>query len=172
MRYIKYSLFLVSTMLISGCAELSAINDKVGDWAGQMNQTLYGSKDGSVEQHNGRQVYTKTRNGKYVYQDSGTLQLKRNIDDVFLKVRWEFGFRPTNADSDSRKVYHTVQGTFYHVSGYFESDVDTDGVHLGENYLEVIIEKGSKNQVNVEWKATGSARWLDSAKQRLLNTLK
>ncbi|HDL3191096.1 TPA: hemophilus-specific protein, partial [Mannheimia haemolytica] len=56
MRYIKYSLFLVSTMLISGCAELSAINDKVGDWAGQMNQTLYGSKDGSVEQHNGRQV--------------------------------------------------------------------------------------------------------------------
>lgn len=66
-------LFLVSTMLISGCAELSAINDKVGDWAGQMNQTLYGSKDGSVEQHNGRQVYTKTRNGKYVYQDSGTL---------------------------------------------------------------------------------------------------
>ncbi|HDZ6747666.1 TPA: hemophilus-specific protein, partial [Mannheimia haemolytica] len=104
MRYIKCSLFLVSSILISGCAELLAINDKVGDWAGQMNQTLYGSKEGSVEQHNGRQVYIKTRNGKYVYQDSGTLQLKQNIDEVFLKVRREFGFRPTNADSDARKV--------------------------------------------------------------------
>lgn len=59
MRYIKYSLFLVSTMLISGCAELSAINDKVGDWAGQMNQTLYGSKDGSVEQHMGDKFILK-----------------------------------------------------------------------------------------------------------------
>ncbi|HDZ6747647.1 TPA: hemophilus-specific protein, partial [Mannheimia haemolytica] len=60
----------------------------------------------------------------------------------------------------------------YHVSGYFKSDVDNDGVDLGENYLEVIIEKGSKGTVNVEWKATGSTRWLDSTKQRLLNTLK
>lgn len=173
MRYIKHSLFLISTVLISGCTELSAINKKVGDWAGQVNQTLYGDKNESVTQHNGRQVYIKTRNGKYVYKDSGTLQLKQNIDDAFLKVRREFGFRPTNADSDDGKVYHTIKGTFYHVSGYFKPDVDTDGVDLGENYLEVILEKGSKkNLVEVEWKATGSARWLDSAKQRLLDALK
>lgn len=172
MRYIKPSLFLVSTMLMSGCAELSAINQKVGDWAGQVNQTLYGNKSEAVTQHNGRQVYTQTMAGKYVYQDAGTLKLKQNIDDVFIKVRREFGFRPTNADSDARKVYHTVQGTFYHVSGYFKSDVDADGVSLGDNYLEVILEKGGKNLVEVEWEATGSARWLDSVKQRLLNTLK
>lgn len=41
MRYIKYSLFLVSTMLISGCAELSAINDKVGDWRANESDALW-----------------------------------------------------------------------------------------------------------------------------------
>lgn len=173
MRYIKHCAFLASTLILTSCAELVALNQKVGDWAGQVNQTLYGNKNGGAEErHNGRQVYVKTRNGKYVYKDGGTLQVKQNIDSLFIKLRREFGFRPTNADSEDRKVYHTIQGTFYHVSGYFKSDTDIDGVDLGENYLEVILEKDDKNIVNVEWKTTGSAMWLDSAKERLFSVLK
>ncbi|MCI7354333.1 MAG: hemophilus-specific protein [[Actinobacillus] rossii] len=163
MRYLKYSLFLASAALITGCAELSAINDKVGEIAGQINQRVYGSGSNNT---------TVNHNGVTIHNEKDSFTSRQNIDQLFIKVRREFGFRPVETDDRAGKVYHTVPGTLYHVSGFFGHDEDSRGVSLGDNYLEVILEKTGSKSVSVSWEASGSERWVKQAELRLKKVIK
>ncbi|MGR3807802.1 hypothetical protein SAMN05660772_02049 [Pasteurella testudinis DSM 23072] len=143
----------VFTLSITGCAEMTALNNQVGQWAGQINQGLSQNGITTAEQ-----------------EKSGEFQVRGNVDDVFLKVRREFGFQPISAQHtgimkngyDYNKVYQAIPGNFYQVSGSFGDS----------NYLEVTIERLGKNQVNIQWEASGTERWLQSAKERLIRSTK
>ncbi|AIJ31175.1 MULTISPECIES: hypothetical protein [Pasteurellaceae] len=164
MRYSKFSLLLVaSTILITGCAELSAINTKVGEIAGEINQRVYGANSSNT---------TVNHNGVTIHNKDGSLTSRQNIDQLFIKVRREFGFRPIESDSRAGKVYHTVPGTLYHVSGFFGHDEDSRGISLGDNYLEVILEKTGSNTVSVSWEISGSEAWIRRAESRLTKVIK
>ncbi|HDX0989487.1 TPA: hemophilus-specific protein [Pasteurella multocida] len=163
MHYLKYVLFLTSAALVTGCAELSAINTKVGEIAGQINQSIYGSNSSNT---------TVNHNGVTIHSNNGSFTSRQNIDKLFIKVRREFGFRPVETDDRAGKVYHTVQGTLYHVSGFFGHDEDSRGVSLGDNYLEVILENTGNNTVSISWEASGSERWIKQAESRLTKAVK
>ncbi|QLB12769.1 hypothetical protein EV697_101460 [Bisgaardia hudsonensis] len=163
MRYLKSSLFLASVALITGCAELRAINDKVGEIAGQINSGVYGSGSSNTKvNHNGVTIHRKN--------DSFTS--RQNIDHLFVNIRRKFGFRPVETGDRAGKVYHTVPGTLYHVSGFFGHDEDSRGVSLGDNYLEVILEKASSKSVSISWEASGSERWVKQAESKLKKVIK
>lgn len=163
MHYLRYPLFLASALLITGCAELSSINAKVGEIAGQINQQVYGTNSSNT---------TVNHNGVTIHNKDGSFTSRQNIDKLFIKVRREFGFRPAAQNSDTAKVYHTVPGVLYHISGYFEHDKDARGVSLGDNYLEVVLEKTESNTVSISWKASGSAMWIKQAESRLTKVVK
>lgn len=162
MKLTHYSIILTSILLV-GCAELSELNQKVGDWAGKINQSVYGAnaEDSSVN-HNGVRIYRK----------EGSFTSRQNIDNLFIKVRREFGFKPqTNDPDETHKFYHTIPGMLYHVSGYFGYDKRADGVSLGDNLLEVVIEKVDAKNVSIGWKASGSEAWIKRAESRLAKTI-
>lgn len=163
MHYLRYPLVLASALLITGCAELSSINAKLGEIAGQINQRVYGSNSSNT---------TVNHNGVTVHRNDGNFTSRQNIDKLFVKVRREFGFRPVETDSQAGKVYHTVPGTLYHVSGFFGHDEDSRGVSLGDNYLEVILENTGNNTVSISWEASGSERWIKQAESRLTKVVK
>ncbi|EIJ69725.1 hypothetical protein [Pasteurella bettyae] len=163
MNTLKKSLLLVSILATAGCAELNAINTKVGEIAGQINQSIYGSNSSNT---------TVNHNGVTIHSNNGSFTSRQNIDKLFIKVRREFGFRPVETDDRAGKVYHTVQGTLYHVSGFFGHDEDSRGVSLGDNYLEVILENTGNNTVSINWEASGSDRWIKQAESRLTKAVK
>lgn len=78
MKKITLSLIVV---LLTGCAELTALNNKVGEMAGSINQTL---GTGSV----------------VTIDDSATSALQ--IDTLYVRIKREFGFNTREEEMKAR----------------------------------------------------------------------
>lgn len=158
MRYIKQSLFLVSTLLISGCAELSAINDKVGEFAGELNKTLGISTIQSTEDE---------------------AVSKRDIDTLYVRLKREFNF-PTKdeylgrAYGDIRRwkiqqmeedgiIHETNPGVYYRMAQAFGNK--------NQYYLDISLEKDGRNS-KVYWKVRGTQDVASEVKKDILKAIK
>ncbi|PJG82763.1 hemophilus-specific protein [Caviibacterium pharyngocola] len=175
MHYLKYALFLTSAVLVTGCAELSAINTKVGEIAGQINQTLGISSSTTNNSSVGDNGIQMVKN---------EFQVNQNVDDVFLKIRREFGFAPTSQgastvneqwSTDKARIFETVPGQYYRMNGKFGSDMKRKYGYSEiaiENSLDVTIERAGKNKTSVQYDVRGSQNWLKEAETRLKRAVK
>lgn len=158
--FLMKNIFLISLIALSlnGCAELTAINNKVGEFAGQLNKTL---GIGSIQS----------------FDDEATS--KRDIDTLYVRLKREFNF-PTKdeylgrAYGDVRKwkthqmeqdgiVHETNPGVYYRMART-----------LGEKnqyYLDISLEKDGRNS-KVYWKVRGTPELAAEIKQDILKTIK
>ncbi|MDG2961737.1 hypothetical protein [Exercitatus varius] len=171
----KKFLIVAVCLGVAGCAELSSLNESVANIAGQINETLG--------------ISSSTDNNVSV-GDNGILMLKnefqvnRNVDDIFLKIRREFGFAPTSQGAstvneewapDKARIFKTVPGQYYRMNGKFGSDMRRKYGYSEiaiENSLDVTIERIGKNKTSVQYDVRGSQSWLKQAESRLKKAAK
>ncbi|TYG35313.1 hypothetical protein FW755_09515 [Lonepinella koalarum] len=154
-------------LAITSCAELSSLNTSVANIAGQINQTLgiTGTTNNGVE-----------RGSNGVLMAKNEFQVNRNVDDVFIKIRREFGFTPESQGAntlggewgvDKERIFKTVPGNYYRMNGKFDSS------EIGiENSLDVTIERIGKNKTSVQYDVRGDQSWLTEAESRLKSAVK
>lgn len=156
----KITLSLI-VLLLTGCAELTALNNKVGEMAGSINQTL---GTGSV----------------VAIDDSATSA--RQIDTLYVRIKREFGFNTREEEMKARGgqtlgtadrgwaeygmitsgfIHEATPGTYYHLADEFMY-----------GYLDVVLEKEDK-KVLVSWSVkTKDRAKAEEIKQRMLKLLK
>lgn len=156
----KFIALFCGIFMISGCAELTALNTKVGEIAGGINQTL-------------------GTNSPVTIDDSATSA--RQIDTLYGRIKREFGFNTREEEMRARGsqqgsanigwiehamltsgfIHDMTPGVYYHMASTF-----TYG------YLDVKLEKEDKS-VLVSWsvKTKDSAK-ADEIKQRMLKAIK
>lgn len=154
---ITTALFLLS--IISGCAELSAINQKVGDWAGDINRTLNTDKQ----------------------QFSDTLTSKRDIDTLYIRIKRNVGFEtmeemlkcdPVSNQICAWKKISLTEGGYVHekTPGVYYRMADSFGQD-GRYYADVTLEKEDKNTL-IYWKVKGSQDFANKIKADILKAVK
>ncbi|ARU64443.1 hypothetical protein BTV20_02445 [Histophilus somni] len=159
MYNLRYPLFLASALLITGCAELSALNQKVGDWAGEINRTLNADKQ----------------------QFSDTLTSKRDIDTLYVRIKRNVGFETMEemlkCDPESNKncawkksaiaeggyVHEKTPGVYYRMADSFGNE--------GRYYVAVTLEKEGKNTL-ISWRVKGSQGFANQIKADILKAAK
>ena len=155
----KKLLFISLTALaLSGCAELTAINNKVGEFAGQLNKSL---GVGSIQS----------------FDDEATS--KRDIDTLYVRSKREFGF-PTKdeylgrAYGDVRKwkthqmeedgiIHETNPGVYYRMAQAFGNK--------NQYYLDISLEKDGRNS-KVFWKVRGTPEVAENVKKDILKAIR
>lgn len=153
-------LFLVSlvALSVSGCAELTAINNKVGEFAGQLNKTL-------------------GVNSIQSFDDEASS--KRDIDTLYVRLKREFGFSTKDeylgrAYGDVRKwkthqmeqdgvIHEANPGVYYRMA---RSMGDKN-----QYYLDISLEKDGRNS-KVYWKFRGTPELASEIKQDILKAIK
>ncbi|OOF59751.1 hypothetical protein [Rodentibacter myodis] len=152
--------FLISlaALSLSGCAELTAINNKIGEFAGELNKTLGVSATQSIEDE---------------------AVSKRDIDTLYVRLKREFNF-PTKdeylgrAYGDVRKwkiqqmeqdgiVHETNPGVYYRMARAFGNK--------SQYYLDISLEKDGKNS-KVYWKVRGTPDVAAEVKKDILKAIK
>ncbi|HDX1003738.1 TPA: hypothetical protein RNW94_001492 [Pasteurella multocida] len=159
MCYIKHSLCIISMLLISSCAELSEINSKVGDWAGNINQSI--------------------NSNRQVTEDSITS--KRDIDTLYVRIKREIGFATKeeamkcnpNVDISCKwKEAAITEGGYVHerTPGVYYRMAETFG-NKGQYYVDVTLEKDGKG-TQIFWKVRGSKSFAAEIKADILKAIK
>lgn len=159
MRHIKSCVFLASTFLFTGCAEIGALNNKVGQWAEEVNTVLNADRQ--------------------EFQDE--LTSKRDIDTLYVRVKRELGFKTKeeamkcnpNTNLNCRWVEAAVtEGGFLHekTPGVYYRMADSFAKQ-GKYYMDVTLEKDGSH-TRVIWKVRGSKDFADEIKAELLKTAK
>lgn len=144
---------------ITGCAELSVINQKVGNWAGEINTILNADKQ----------------------QFEDTLNSKRDIDTLYVRIKRQVGFEtmaemlkcdPTLDKNCAWKKGALAQGGYVHekTPGVYYRMADSFGKD-GQYYVDVTIEKEGKNSV-IHWKVRGTQEFANQIKQDILKAIK
>lgn len=153
----KFILILLCFALAS-CAELSAINQKVGEWAGEMNAVLNADK--------------------LEFED--TLTSKRDIDTLYVRIKRNIGFytmeERLKCDPDMHQsckwkksvladgyVHEKTPGVYYRMADFFGPE--------GKYYVDVTIEKDGKNS-SVYWKVKGTKEFAEKIKANILKSIK
>ncbi|XYU82013.1 hypothetical protein ACTG5S_01615 [Pasteurella multocida] len=132
MKTLKITTALFILGILSGCAELSAINQKVGDWAGEINRTLNADKQ----------------------QFSDTLTSKRDIDTLYVRIKRNVGFEtmeemlkcdPVSNKNCAWKKSALAEGGYVHekTPGVYYRMADSFG-REGQYYVTVTLEKRAK----------------------------
>lgn len=160
-------------LALTGCAELNSLNTTIGNVAGQINQTLgFNHVSGTSENNNGILILQKE------------FQVHQNVDDVFVKIRHEFGFTPESQGAntasgewgvDRERIFKTVPGNYYRMNGKFGSDMSRKVGYSEvaiENSLDVTIERAGKNKTSVQYDVRGSQSWLKEAESRIKSAVK
>ncbi|MDH3001456.1 hypothetical protein A1D23_12995 [Chelonobacter oris] len=142
-----------------GCAEMTSLNQKVGDWAGQINQSLGAVGSGRI----------------VTIDDSATSA--RQIDTLYVRIKREFGFQTRtealhgstgkNRDwvelalEENGFVHDVTPGVYYHLANEYRY-----------GYLSITLEKLDKGvQVNWSLKTKDKAK-VAEIKQRMLKIIK
>ncbi|EHK90219.1 hypothetical protein [Aggregatibacter actinomycetemcomitans] len=157
----KKFLFPLCILLLSGCAELTALNNKISDMAGSINQTL---GTGSV----------------VTIDDSATSS--RQIDTLYVRIKREFGFNTREEEIKARggqTLGSADRGWAEHgmiTSGFIHEATPGAYYHLADEfkygYLDVVLEKEAKN-VLVSWSVkTKDRAKVEDIKQRMLKIIK
>lgn len=155
----KKILFISLTALaLSGCAELTAINNKVGEFAGQLNKSL---GVGSIQS----------------FDDE--VASKRDIDTLYVRLKREFDFK--TKDEYLGRSYGSVRGMM-------QGQMERDGViheanpgvyyrmaHVFGNkdqyYLDITLEKDGRNS-KVFWKVRGTPEVAENVKKDILKAIR
>lgn len=149
---------MLSTFILAGCAQVSELNQKLADWAGEQIKLRDADKQ----------------------KTSGAFTSKRDIDTLFIRVKREFNFESIEEalgcspehELDCRWREKAIrEGGFIHER--------TPGVYyrmghaVGEKsyYVEVTLEKEGKNTL-VSYATRGSQAWADDVKTRLQKVIK
>lgn len=152
-----------SVLVLGGCAELSAVNNKIGDIAGQLNQAL---------------GVTASATKATTYE--GSEISKRDIDTLYLKIKRKFNFETMDemmsgcsmknknciwrkaAIEQNGYIHDRQPGVYYHLlTGYDDGDK-----------IEVILEKSGKS-VDVTWKVkTRDKSFAEQIKKDMLKIIK
>lgn len=157
----KFIMLFSSLFMVTGCAELTALNTKVGEIAGGINQTL-------------------GTNSPVTIDDSATSA--RQIDTLYVRIKREFGFNTREEEMKARGgqqsgtadvnwiehgmktsgfIHEVTPGTYYHMADSFSY-----------GYLDVVLEKEEKS-VLVSWSIkTKDRAKAEEIKQRMLKALK
>lgn len=157
----KKCLFSLCILLLSGCAELTTLNNKIGNIAGSINQTL---GTGSV----------------VTIDDSATSA--RQIDTLYVRIKREFGFNTREEEIKARggQVLGSAnRGWAEHgmiTSGFIHESTPGAYYHLADEfkygYLDVTLEKENKH-VLVSWSVkTKDRAKVEDIKQRMLKIIK
>ncbi|WP_101776054.1 hypothetical protein [Pasteurella oralis] len=156
MRHLKYSLFLASVALITGCAELTAINKQIGDIAGSLNNTI---------------------NNKRYFNENITSH--KDIDTVYLRIKREIGFK-TEAEALGKtwgtnrnwKKIGLEQDGFIHEKnpGVYYQMADSFGPE-SRYYVKVTLEKAGKN-TQIYWEVDGTESFANQIKTSILKAIK
>ncbi|PJG84783.1 hypothetical protein [Conservatibacter flavescens] len=158
----KFSYTLMVTIVVSllaGCAELSAINQKVGSWAGEVNKIM------NVDNHK--------------FEDKVTS--KRDIDTLYVRIKRNVGFEtmeemlkcdPVSDNNCKWKKSALAQGGYVHekTPGVYYRMADSFG-RDGQYYVDVTIEKEGRNSI-VYWKIKGSQEFANQTKAEILKAIK
>ncbi|HDR1814344.1 TPA: hypothetical protein QB650_001636 [Pasteurella multocida] len=153
-KFILISLYFA----IAGCTEFSALNQKVGDWAGEINKMI------------------NVDNQKF----EDTVTSKRDIDTLYVRIKRNVGFEtmeemlkcdPTLDKNCAWKkgalasgyVHEKTPGVYYRMADSFGKD--------GQYYVDVTIEKEGKNSV-IYWKVKGSQAFANQIKSDILKAIK
>ncbi|HHE3463237.1 hypothetical protein [Pasteurella multocida] len=157
----KKILLPLCILLLTGCAELTALNNKVSEMAGSLNQTL---GTGSV----------------VTIDDSATSA--RQIDTLYVRVKREFGFNTHEEEIKARGgqvLGYANRGWAEHgmiTSGFIHESTPGAYYHLADEfkygYLDVVLEKEDKH-VLVSWTVkTKDRAKVEDIKQRMLKIIK
>lgn len=158
MKTLKITTIILMLGFIAGCAELSALNQKVGDWAGEINNVLNADSQ--------------------KFED--TLTSKRDIDTLYVRIKRNVGFETMeemlkcdpNLDKNcawkkgalaSGYVHEKTPGVYYRMADSFGKE--------GLYYVDVTIEKEGKNSV-IYWKVKGSQSFANQIKSDILKAIK
>lgn len=144
---------------LSGCAELSAINAKIGDVAGSVNKVLQADKQTISDQ----------------------LISKRDVDTLYVRIKRNIGFKtmeemlkcdPTLDNACKWKKLSIAQGGYVHekTPGVYYRMGDSFGKD-GKYYVDVTIEKDGKNST-VSWKVKGSQAFANEIRSDILSAIK
>lgn len=159
MKTLKITTALFILGILSGCTELSAINQKVGDWAGEINRTLNADKQ----------------------QFSDTLTSKRDIDTLYVRIKRNVGFEtmeemlkcdPRADNNCAWKKSAITQGGYVHqkTPGVYYRMADSFGKE-SQYYVDVTLEKEGRNTL-VSWKVKGSQEFANKIKADILKAVK
>lgn len=145
--------------ILTGCAELSTLNQKVGEWAGEVNGMINADRQ----------------------QVEDTLTSKRDIDTLYVRIKRHIGFETMeemlkcdpNLDKNCAwKKGALAQGGYVHekTPGVYYRMADSFG-NEGQYYVNVTLEKEGKN-THVFWKVRGSKEFAEHIKAKLREAVK
>lgn len=148
-----FSILCVSLGL-TGCAELSSINDAVGDMAGKLNSVL-GAGNGESSSGGLTALSMPSQTHAYVLEDS--VKAKKDIDTLYIRLKREFKFETKDealGSSWGRQrdwlktsleqrglVHEATPGVYYHMADAYSSD----------SFIDMTLEKEGNN-VHISWK--------------------
>ncbi|MGR3808157.1 hypothetical protein [Pasteurella testudinis] len=163
MKFKIWGVILLS-LILSGCAEMTALNQRVGDWAEQANRSLG--------------MMSTTSIARLTIDDSTTSA--RQIDTLYIRLKREFGFMTReeairehggSKGSNNRLwaeevligngfIHDATPGVYYHLA---------DSFNYG--YLSLVLEKEDK-RVLVKWSVkTNDKAKAAQIKQRILKII-
>ena len=174
----KKSLLIFSLSLsLVGCAELSSLNNAVGEAAGKLNSVL-GSDSSSQSSSGNGLLMMHTKTVSYAHTIDHSSVVKGDIDTLYVKIKREFNFQTReealgNASGKQRNwvaaileengfIHEATPGVYYHMANSFG-----DG-----NVFDVTLEKDS-GKVRVSWMTkSDDSSFASKMKNRLLKAIK
>lgn len=159
MKLSKIVILTALSLSLAGCAELSALNQKVGEWAGEVNAVINADK--------------------LEFEES--LTSKRDIDTLYVRIKRNIGFytmeEMLKCDPDTNKICKwrksaLSEGGYVHdkTPGVYYRMADSFGPE-GKYYADVTIEKDGKN-ASVHWKVRGTQEFANKIKADILKAIK
>ncbi|MFZ7275985.1 hypothetical protein ACLS0F_01675 [Avibacterium endocarditidis] len=165
MKTLKITTALFMLGILSGCAEFSALNQQVGDWAAQLNRQMNADKQ----------------------TIKGSIESKRDIDTLYVRIKRQVGFTTRTEelsgtrDSSSRKLYdaeldnrgfiHEVNpGVYYQMADVFTNPKSPNNAN-SRFYAVVTLEKNGTG-TKIYWKTRGSTEFAAEIKSDILTAIK
>ncbi|MFC1040813.1 hypothetical protein ACFGWM_03615 [Pasteurella multocida] len=153
MHYVKSCIFLVSTLLITGCAGFKEANQKVAEWAGKIIEIRDGR---SQEQHHSGAYQGNAEQAEEDYYQK-TVSAKGNVDAVFVKLKRKFNLKTREA----------VPNVYYHLEG-----LDSVPNHIAKYYTVSIKLDNSGKNTTVRWKIYGTKEYARNMERNILSAIK